>query len=216
MACVELAAAALKPELGVSARTFTKSASHARALADYGHVGARSTAEIAASLDPAADDYGDQVTGLIEQLDLDRALYRRREGRARPSEPGLQVASAVEALPFPLYSCDTDGTVTYFNAACVTLYGRSPQIGVDRWHVAWRIHTISGERVPFHRCAMALALRERRQLCSPGVVERPYGSGVRVETTSTPIFGPDGELVGGVNMALERLRSPTPARRQKA
>lgn len=202
MACVELAVAALKPELGVSDRTFTKTASHARALARYGQVGARSITELAAALDPMAEDYGTQLLSLIDQLDLDLALYRRRAHRARAL--GLQVTDAVEALPFPFYLCDADGTVTYSNAACSALFGRNPQVGVDRWHVAWRLYTMTREHVPLHQCAVALALRGRRQIYAAGFAERPDGSLIRVVSASMPILGSTGVLLGGVNFILER------------
>jgi PAS domain-containing protein len=202
-ACLELAASALKAELGVSTRTFAKSASHARALAAYGRVGSRTVAELAAALDPQADDFNVHVASLVEQLDLDLALYRRREGRARTPESRLELSTAVEAMSIPVYMVDPDGVVTYFNPACVAFAGRRPRVGVDRWHVAWRLYTPQGDHVPHDHCCTAQALRERRAFHWEALAERPDGSRVRFAAAPTPLFGQRGELLGAVNVIIE-------------
>jgi PAS domain-containing protein len=202
-ACVELAASALKAELGVSARTFAKSASHARALAAYGQVGSRTVAELAVALDPHSDEFGVQVASLVEQLDLDLALYRRREGRARAPEPRLEISTAIEAMRMPVYMVDPEGELTYFNPACITFAGRRPRVGTDRWHVAWRLYTAGGDHIPLDRCCTAQALRERRAFHWEAVAERPDGSRVRFAAAPTPLFGGRGELLGAVNVLFE-------------
>jgi PAS domain-containing protein len=51
----------------------------------------------------------------------------------------------LDELPAAIYVADRDGTITYFNEACVELAGRKPEIGVDRWCVTWRLFTAEGE-----------------------------------------------------------------------
>src|SRR5579872_3940630 len=50
----------------------------------------------------------------------------------------------LDALPVAIYITDSEGRLTYFNAAAAKLSGRTPQLGVDQWCVTWKIFLADG------------------------------------------------------------------------
>src|SRR6188768_1639718 len=110
----------------------------------------------------------------------------------------------LDELAAPIYSTDRDGTLTYFNQACIRLAGRTPQVGTDKWCVTWKIYTTEGERLPHDACPMAVAIRERRAVRGvEAVAERPDGTRISFMPFPTPIFSDDGQLAGAVNLLLD-------------
>jgi PAS domain S-box-containing protein len=111
---------------------------------------------------------------------------------------------ALEDLPAPIYVTDADGTVTHFNKACIGFAGRRPAAGEDRWCVSWRLYTDAGDPLPHHECPMALAIQSGRTIRGvTAVAERPDGTRVNFMPFPTPIFGPEGELRGAINMLVD-------------
>ena len=111
---------------------------------------------------------------------------------------------ALDRIPAALYVADAEGTVTYFTKACVTLAGRTPEVGRDKWCVTWRIYTPDGELLPHDQCPMAVAIREKRAVRNiEAVAERPDGSRVHFIPFPTPLFDEAGRFAGAVNLLLD-------------
>jgi PAS domain S-box-containing protein len=112
--------------------------------------------------------------------------------------------SVLDELPVPIYIADVEGSVTYWNRACIELAGREPQLGSDRWCVTWKIYTTNGDFMPHDQCPMAQAIREARIIRdSVAIAERPDGSRVAFRPYPTPLFDDDGRLTGAVNMLVD-------------
>lgn len=110
----------------------------------------------------------------------------------------------LDRLPAPIYVTDTEGTITYFNEACVKLAGRTPEIGRDKLCVTWKIYTSEGEFVPHHECPMAVAIREKRSVRNvEAVAERPDGTRIAFAPYPTPYYDADGNMIGAVNLLLD-------------
>ena len=110
----------------------------------------------------------------------------------------------LDSLPAAIYVTDTEGTITYFNSACVKLAGRTPTVGVDKWCVTWKIFTPEGEFLPHDQCPMAVAVRERRTVREvEAVAERPDGTRVRFVPYPTPLYDAAGNFAGAVNLLLD-------------
>jgi PAS domain S-box-containing protein len=132
-----------------------------------------------------AEDY---LQLALEALDGDEVQFRPR----------------LDALPVPVYLTDTEGLVTYWNQACVDFAGREPELGRDRWCVTWEIHTVDDEPLPHDRCPMAVAVKERREVRGQiAIAMRPDGSRRAFVPYPTPLFAPNGELKGAVNMLID-------------
>ncbi len=110
----------------------------------------------------------------------------------------------LEDLAAPIYVTDTEGTITYYNKACVELAGRTPKAGRDKWCVTWKIFTPEGEFLPHDQCPMAVAIREGRAVRNvEAVAERPDGSRVPFLPFPTPIYDDQGTMIGAINVLVD-------------
>lgn len=117
---------------------------------------------------------------------------------------GPSFRNMIEAMPAPCYATDADGRLTYCNDAAVALWGARPDIGQTMFTGAWKLFDRDGAVIPPDHSPLALALRERRPMPGQKVTaQRPDGSFVHYEAHPTPIFGPDGRLIGGVSVLVE-------------
>jgi hypothetical protein len=119
-------------------------------------------------------------------------------------------AEVLDGLAAPIYLIDGEGTLAYFNNACITLAGRAPRVGTDKWCVTWKMFTTDGDYLPHYACPMAVAIRERRSIRGvEAIAERPDGTRINFIPYPTPLFDEDGNLAGAVNLLLD----VTPKRR---
>src|SRR5436190_8475580 len=72
--------------------------------------------------------------------------------------------SVLDELPVPIYTTEADGSVTYWNRACVEFAGREPRLGHDRWCVTWNLYTTAGDPLRHEDCPMAQALKQQRAI----------------------------------------------------
>jgi PAS domain S-box-containing protein len=112
--------------------------------------------------------------------------------------------AVLDELPAPIYTTDVEGSVTYWNRACIELAGRVPKLGQDRWCVTWRIYTTEGDFMPHDECPMAEAIKERREVRGKvAIALRPDGSRVAFRPYPTPLFDSEGKLTGAINMLID-------------
>jgi PAS domain-containing protein len=110
----------------------------------------------------------------------------------------------LDELAPPIYLTDRDGTLTYFNNACISLAGRTPRVGTDKWCVTWKIYRTDGEYLPHDSCPMAVAIRERRSIRGvEAIAERPDGTRINFIPHPTPLFDDDGAFAGAINLLLD-------------
>jgi len=155
---------------------------------------------ILANVDPLFDEQGRLVGGVNCFQDISELVRMKDQMRE-----GRRVARHVmEALPAAIYTTDAEGKLQYYNKAAERLWGFAPKIGEQFWCGSWKIYLPDGTFLPHDQCPMAVALKEKRALVGPeAVAERPDGTRVPFLPYPTPIFGSDGELVGGVNMLID-------------
>jgi PAS domain S-box-containing protein len=121
---------------------------------------------------------------------------------ARAAEQNAR--DVLEALPAAIYTTDAEGRITFFNQAAVAFSGRTPTIGTDEWCVTWRLYEEDGTPLPHDQCPMAVSLKEGRPIRGvQAIAERPDGTRVPFMPYPTPLFDPDGKVVGGINMLVD-------------
>jgi PAS domain S-box-containing protein len=130
------------------------------------------------------------------QLYLDTAIDALRNG------DGWR--SVLDELPVPIYTTDSEGSVTYWNRACVEFAGREPELGKDRWCVTWQLYTMAGEPLPHDQCPMAEAIKTRKPVRGKvAIVIRPDGSRRAFTPYPTPIFDECGTFTGAINLLID-------------
>lgn len=116
---------------------------------------------------------------------------------------GVGALTHLDPRPAPIYAIDADGYLVYYNAACVAIAGRTPQLGIDRWCLCAAIFTPEGEPVDYPTGPMATVLRAARPLRDlEALIERPDGERTVVNPYPTPALDDDGRLVGAVNLIV--------------
>jgi len=124
-------------------------------------------------------------------------------GRTGPRE-AHNYKDLLDVFPAAVYVTDADGRVTFFNRAAEELAGRTPQIGIDRWCVTWRLYDASGAPISLEDCPMAQTLKTGVPVRNVEVIaERPSGERVPLMPFPTPLRDPAGNLVGAVNMLVD-------------
>jgi len=113
----------------------------------------------------------------------------------------------LDRLAAPIYLTDSEGTLTYFNNACVDFAGRTPHVGRDKWCVTWKIYETGGEYLPHDACPMAVAIRQKRSIRGvEAIAERPDGTRMNFRPYPTPLFDEAGNLAGAINLLLDVTR----------
>jgi PAS domain S-box-containing protein len=112
----------------------------------------------------------------------------------------LVLPDLVDALPIGIYTCDATGTLVQFNRRCASIWGTEPQSG-SKWPFgdATVVQDIEGRSIEPAAIPMAEVLRISKPVKSRElVVEKSDGSRICLEVSAEPIFGDDGELIGGL------------------
>ena len=107
-------------------------------------------------------------------------------------------------LPVAVYTCDSDGYITSYNEAAVKLWGREPVIGKEKWSGAWKIFLPGGKSLAPGETPMARTLKlgiaiEDEEI----VIQRPDGSIRTILPHPSPVFSPDGALIGATDILMD-------------
>jgi PAS domain-containing protein len=170
------------------------------------------------SLGSRAEELPEAETSLGVRQHVRKALLRLVAQQTSPEQVVAYVSRAttdqtpaetryadlLAALPFAVYTTDATGRITFYNEAAVTLWGRRPVLGRDRWCGSWHIYSLSGAPLAHDRCPMAVAIREDRRVRGvTAVAERPDGSRVQFRPFPTPLHDANDNLVGAVNVLID-------------
>jgi PAS domain S-box-containing protein len=111
----------------------------------------------------------------------------------------------LDSLPVAVYTCDKDGYIRLFNKASVELWGRTPDIGKDKWCGSSRIFETDGVTpIALDTCPMAIAIKEGRAVLGKEIlVEQADGNRKLIQPHPTPLFDIDGNLAGAINMLMD-------------
>ena len=153
-----------------------------------------------ANADPLFDDDGELIGVVSCVQDITEFRQARDKLRARQGWS----RRVLESSPVAIYQTDAQGVVVGFNSAAAVLWGREPAIGEDRWCGSFKLYWPDGAPMPLETCPMAQAIRERRQIAgAEAIFERPDGSRGAFLAYPTPLFDPEGELAGAINVLVD-------------
>ena len=110
----------------------------------------------------------------------------------------------LEALPFPVYTTDAEGRITFYNAAAGAFWGQRPELGSSRWCGSWRLFWPDGRPMRHDECPMAVSLREGRPIRGvSAIAERPDGTRVPFAPYPTPLKDAAGRVIGAINLLMD-------------
>lgn len=126
---------------------------------------------------------------------IDQQAHRESERRYR----GL-----LETLGVAVYTTDAEGRITFYNEEAAALWGRSPEIGADRWCGSWRLFWSDGTPMQHDECPMAMTLKSGKPARGfEAIAEQPDGSRINFIPYPTPIIDGAGRLAGAVNVLVD-------------
>jgi PAS domain S-box-containing protein len=128
--------------------------------------------------------------------------------------PGPFPQLLLDHLEAAIYTCDADGYITHYNKAAVSLWGRAPEPGKDRWSGSWKMYEPDGiTPISPAECPMAITLKEGRPVNGrPFIIEKPNGERNQVIPYPRLFFDDQGKLVGSVNLLLDVSLTISPLR----
>ena len=111
---------------------------------------------------------------------------------------------SLAALAVPVYTTDTSGNLTFYNAAAATLWGYRPDLGSQKWCGAWRLYLPDGTPLPLEDGPLAVTLRQGFPVIgAEAISERPDGSRVSVMTYPNLVRDEAGQITGAINLLVE-------------
>lgn len=123
--------------------------------------------------------------------------------RKKVEESKKQYVDLIQNLPVAVYTCDAEGYVHLYNKAAVSLWGREPKVGHDRWCGSWQVLDDGGGLVPHASSPMAISWQQARGLPGEEIkIKRPDGTVSHVVSFPSPVLDADGHLAGGVNVLV--------------
>jgi len=69
------------------------------------------------------------------------------------------LAQLVDTLQVAVFTCNENGSITFFNAAAAALWGREAEPGKDYWHSFWKMCYINGQAILPQESPMGLTLK---------------------------------------------------------
>ena len=105
-----------------------------------------------------------------------------------------------------VYTTDADGFITLFNEAAVSLWGKEPEIGKDRWCGSHRLYRPDGTPLSLDASPLAVALKEGRAIQGVElIIERPDGTRRHVLAQPELIRDSAGGVVGAINVCADMI-----------
>jgi len=105
----------------------------------------------------------------------------------------------LDNLPVGICCCDAEGVLVQFNKHAAELWGRSPQVGAQRFTGAERIFDPDGRQLPLEAIPIARVLQTGKPVRNATVmVDRPDGTRVSLIVNAEPLRD-DDKIVGAVS-----------------
>jgi PAS domain S-box-containing protein len=109
----------------------------------------------------------------------------------------------MEFLPAVIYTCDTEGKITYYNKAASVFWGFSPETGKDFYFTGWKVYSIEGKPLPPDQTPMAKTLKYGKPFTDEIIIENTEGLKRYIQPLPKPIFNTSGTLIGVLNMHID-------------
>jgi PAS domain S-box-containing protein len=114
-----------------------------------------------------------------------------------------QMQKLVEVMPAAIFTCDSEGLITYYNQRAAELWGRHPKLHdpEDRYCGSFRIYRPDGSFLPHEQCPMGIAVRTGRGTRNEEIyILRPDGEMAIASVNIDPLYDETGRQIGAINV----------------
>ncbi len=112
----------------------------------------------------------------------------------------------LSASPSAIYTCNTEGVITYYNQQAAALWGRSPALGgTDQLFCgSFKLFKPDGTYLPHNQTPMALTIKDGTSFSNQEVImERPDGLRVNLLANIAPLRDAQGRILGAINSFID-------------
>jgi len=120
-----------------------------------------------------------------------------------------QKHALVEVMPSGVFTCDSEGLITYYNQRAAELWGRYPELRdpEDRYCGSFRIFRPDGSLLPHDECPMAVAVHTGRSTRNEEIqILRPDGTTIIALVNIDPLLDANGKIIGAINVLEDITR----------
>jgi CheY-like chemotaxis protein len=130
----------------------------------------------------------------------------RNAGGGLEDEFRALMSRLVSLMPVGVYTCDSQGQLTFYNRQAAEMWGREPRLGddQDRYCGSFRMWKPNGEPLNHDGSPMADAVRDARSARNVEVViEQPSGKRLFANVNVDPLYDENHQVVGAINVFIE-------------
>jgi PAS domain S-box-containing protein len=178
-------------------------------------------------LDGQGPDATAKVEWMISQLKQCRAAEKEREmliqqqaARAEAEQAQKRLEDILSLMPAAVYTCDTDGRITFYNKRAVELWGRAPhpEAETEKFCGSSRFIGADASFIPPGETPMAKALKTGKPVRNAAAtLERADGLRIPVSINADPLWRM-GRSIGSINVIqdITELQKAEETRRRLA
>jgi PAS domain S-box-containing protein len=108
----------------------------------------------------------------------------------------------MDRLPVAIYTCDTEGKITYFNDVAAELWRSRPELNSDsvKFCAAYKVW-LDGKYIAPNETPMAIAIKTGQSFRNlQPVFERPDGTSFNPHVTIDPLYDEEDNICGAINV----------------
>lgn len=110
----------------------------------------------------------------------------------------------LENSPIAIYTCDTNGRITFYNQAAVSLWGQEPVISKDKWCGSWKIYSADGIPMILDESPIAKVIKENSAIDNVQIIiETPDRAIKKIIAYPRAIYNSKNELIGAQNTLVD-------------
>ena len=110
----------------------------------------------------------------------------------------------LQNLSIAIYTCDADEYINYYNEAALKMWGRTPEVGKDRWCGSWKLFRMDGAEIPLSECPMAKVLKgEKYDSNEALIIMQPDGTKLYGVVYPRAILDLNGKITGAINTIVD-------------
>jgi PAS domain S-box-containing protein len=131
------------------------------------------------------------------------AVLQQQYAAAALRESEERIRQLFSLMPVAVYTCDTEGRITFYNRRAAELWGREPRLGTDeaKFCGSLRLWQTDGSPLPHDQTPVAACIRDGRSTRNTEVIiERPDGARVLVSVNIDPLYNKAGGRTGAINV----------------